>query len=57
LRRDDGPVLEPDRPYETEGQVNRVCFAEGLVYHNGEWILYYGTADSKIAAARSNYIM
>jgi predicted GH43/DUF377 family glycosyl hydrolase len=43
--------LAPDKPYETEGQVNQVCFIEGMVPFNGKWLLYYGTADSRIAVA------
>jgi predicted GH43/DUF377 family glycosyl hydrolase len=43
--------LAPDRPYEIEGQVNQVCFIEGMVPFNGDWFLYYGTADSRIAVA------
>lgn len=43
--------LKPDQPYEIEGQVNQVCFIEGLVPFNGQWFLYYGTADSKIGVA------
>lgn len=43
--------LTPDRPYELSGQVNNVCFIEGLVYFHNRWFLYYGTADSKIAVA------
>jgi len=43
--------IRPDRPYETTGQVNQVCFLEGLVWFQGKWFLYYGTADSKIAVA------
>ena len=46
--------IKPDKPYETEGQVNQVCFLEGLVYFNDHWFLYYGTADSKIAVAVAN---
>jgi predicted GH43/DUF377 family glycosyl hydrolase len=41
--------IKPDKPYEITGQVNRVCFVEGLVHFNNKWLLYYGTADSKIA--------
>lgn len=48
------PFLVPDKTYEMEGQVNHVCFIEGLVYFNNEWLLYYGTADSKIAVAKSS---
>lgn len=43
--------LKPDKPYEITGQVNNVCFAEGLAGYKGHWFLYYGTADSRIAVA------
>ena len=43
--------IKPDKPYEITGQVNEVCFLEGLARFNGAWYLYYGTADSKIAVA------
>ena len=43
--------LMPDKPYENTGQVNLVCFVEGMVHFKGNWWLYYGTADSRIAAA------
>ena len=43
--------IKPDKPYEITGQVNHVCFVEGLVQYKGKWFLYYGTADSKIAVA------
>jgi len=43
--------LKPDQPYETTGQVNQVCFIEGMVPYQGKWFLYYGTADSKIGVA------
>jgi predicted GH43/DUF377 family glycosyl hydrolase len=43
--------MKPDRPYEIMGQVNHVCFAEGLVQYKNKWFLYYGTADSRIAVA------
>ena len=43
--------IKPDQPYEIDGQVNQVCFLEGLVSFKGKWFLYYGTADSKIAVA------
>lgn len=45
--------LMPDRPYEISGQVNQVCFVEGLVPFREKWFLYFGTADSKIAVAVS----
>lgn len=43
--------IRPDKPYEKTGQVNEVCFVEGLVYFRNQWMLYYGTADSRIAVA------
>ncbi len=43
--------IKPDQPYELVGQVNNVCFLEGMVPFKGRWFLYYGTADSKIAVA------
>ena len=47
----DDYFMKPDKPYEVTGQVNEVCFLEGLALYHGKWYLYYGTADSKIAVA------
>ncbi|HWB24640.1 MAG TPA: glycoside hydrolase family 130 protein [Chitinophagaceae bacterium] len=41
--------MKPGKPYELTGQVNQVCFIEGLAQFKNKWWLYYGTADSKIA--------
>ena len=49
--RSENYFLKPDKNYEIAGQVNHVCFVEGLVSYHGKWFLYYGTADSKIAVA------
>ena len=49
--------MRPDKPYEITGQINQVCFVEGLVPFKGKWFLYFGTADSKIAVATSNAIL
>lgn len=43
--------IHPDKDYERVGEVNEVCFVEGLVYFDQQWFLYYGTADSRIAVA------
>ncbi len=43
--------MKPERSYELVGEVNNVCFLEGLVQFKNQWFLYYGTADSKIAVA------
>lgn len=49
--RTDHYFMTPDKEYETKGQINLVCFLEGLVHFKGKYFLYYGTADSKIAVA------
>ena len=51
LDRLDQYFIRPDKPYEITGQVGQVCFLEGLADFHGRWMLYYGTADSKIAVA------
>jgi beta-1,2-mannosidase len=53
VKRLDQYFIKPDRPYELTGQVNQVCFLEGMVFFKDQWFLYYGTADSKIAVAVS----
>ena len=54
IGRSDKYLFKPDKPYERQGEVNEVCFVEGLVYFKGKWFLYYGTADSHIAVAVKN---
>ncbi len=49
------PFMKPDRDYEINGQVNQVCFLEGMVKFKDRWLLYYGTADSKIAVAAGQF--
>ena len=51
IDRMDKYFIYPDKPYEKTGEVNNVCFVEGLVFFRNKWFLYYGTADSKIAVA------
>lgn len=54
INRLEHPFMKPDKPYEISGQVNQVCFLEGMVPFKDKWFLYYGTADSKIAVAVNN---
>lgn len=54
MDRTEGHFIYPDKDYEKLGEVNEVCFVEGLVYFKDKWFLYYGTADSKIAVAIYN---
>jgi predicted GH43/DUF377 family glycosyl hydrolase len=51
IHRLENYFIRPDKPYEITGQVGQVCFLEALTNFNGQWFLYYGTADSKIAVA------
>lgn len=51
LDRANEDFIHPDKDYERTGEVNEVCFVEGLVYFKEKWFLYYGTADSRIAVA------
>lgn len=54
IDRTEDYFIYPDKDYEKVGEVNEVCFVEGLVYFKNKWFLYYGTADSKIAVAVYN---
>lgn len=51
LDRCDENFFHPKKSYEITGQVNYVCFLEGVVPFKGKWFLYYGTADSQIAVS------
>lgn len=51
IDRSENYFIYPDKEYEKVGEVNLVCFVEGLVSYQGQWFLYYGTADSRIAVA------
>ena len=51
IHRLDRYFIHPDKPYEITGQVGQVCFLEGLAQFRNQWLLYYGTADSRIAVA------
>ncbi len=53
LDRTDNYFIHPEKPFELEGEVNKVCFVEGLANFQDQWLLYYGTADSKIGVAVS----
>ena len=54
IDRTESFFIHPDKDYEKVGEVNEVCFVEGLVFFKNKWFLYYGTADSKIAVAISD---
>ena len=47
------PILEPQEPYELEGDMPRVVFPEGAVVLGDELIVFYGAADKVCCAARA----
>lgn len=52
LARTDKPFFKPEMPFEKAGQyVAGTTFAEGLVFYQGKWFLYYGCADSMVGVA------
>ena len=54
VARTASPFLRPSEPYEKSGQYKEgTTFVEGLVRFRGQWLLYYGTADSRVAVAVS----
>jgi predicted GH43/DUF377 family glycosyl hydrolase len=54
IERRDAYFLTPEKPYETTGQYTAgTVFIEGLIHFNHRWCLYYGTADSHVALART----
>lgn len=52
VARTTSPFLRPSEAYEKSGQYREgTTFVEGLVRFRGRWLLYYGTADSRVAVA------
>lgn len=55
LDRLDKPFYVPESDFEKSGQYPAgTVFIEGLVFHNQQWYLYYGCADSRVAVAVYN---
>ena len=54
IERSDTCFMKPTLPHEVSGQYKAgTTFAEGLVFFQGKWFLYYGTADSFVGVAVS----
>jgi predicted GH43/DUF377 family glycosyl hydrolase len=52
IARSDEPFIKPTEPYEKTGQYkDGTTFVEALIPFNGRWLLYYGTADSRVGVA------
>lgn len=55
LARTERPFFRPQLPWEQSGQYAAgTTFAEGLVWFEGRWLLYYGCADSRVGIALSS---
>jgi predicted GH43/DUF377 family glycosyl hydrolase len=54
LDRTDSYFIYPEDEFEIEGEVDQVIFVEGLVFYQNRYLLYYGTADSRIGVAVYN---
>lgn len=48
------PLFSPTEPWEKKGVVNNVVFPTGTALFNEELYIYYGAADSSVAAASVN---
>ncbi|HZD35141.1 MAG TPA: hypothetical protein VE130_08055 [Nitrososphaeraceae archaeon] len=48
------PILEPEKEYETNGDVNNVVFPSGACVIDGMLFLYYGGADKVCCVATAN---
>jgi len=51
IERSETPIFAAFKPYERMGQVPNVVFVEGLIVDGDQLTLYYGAADTRIAAA------
>ncbi len=48
IKRCTEPIIEPELDFEKIGYVNNVTFAEGIIFFNGLWYIYYGATDNYI---------
>jgi beta-1,2-mannosidase len=52
LARTDRPFFKPEKSWEQSGQYAAgTTFAEGLVFFQDKWFMYYGCADSRVGVA------
>jgi predicted GH43/DUF377 family glycosyl hydrolase len=47
------PVLYPQAPYELFGHTPNTVFMNNLIFHSGQWWMYYGGGDSVVALAQA----
>ena len=44
-------ALSPAEPYEINGRTANTEFMNSILFHNGQWYMYYGAADTSIGLA------
>jgi predicted GH43/DUF377 family glycosyl hydrolase len=44
-------ALSPATPYEINGRTANTVFMNSILFHNGQWYMYYGAADTVIGLA------
>jgi predicted GH43/DUF377 family glycosyl hydrolase len=44
-------ALSPTTPYEVNGRTAHTVFMNSIMFHNGQWYMYYGGADTVIGLA------
>lgn len=54
INRPRAPILEPEEPWELEGDIPNVVFTCGTAELNDDYLVYYGGADRVIALATAN---
>jgi predicted GH43/DUF377 family glycosyl hydrolase len=47
------PVIQPTASYELLGQTQRTVFMNSIMFHNGQWWMYYGAGDTVVALANA----
>jgi predicted GH43/DUF377 family glycosyl hydrolase len=47
------PILQPTTSYELLGQTERTMFMNTIMFHNGQWWMYYGAGDTVVALANA----
>jgi predicted GH43/DUF377 family glycosyl hydrolase len=47
------PILQPQAPYEQLGQTQRTMFMNTIMFHDGQWWMYYGAGDTVVALANA----
>jgi predicted GH43/DUF377 family glycosyl hydrolase len=47
------PILQPQTPYELLGQTQRTMFMNTIMFHDGQWWMYYGAGDTVVALANA----